>query len=158
MSFSPAFKWSIFLLLLLTLGWKAAVHLIIKPGADEENASRRAADFFIREHFNVSVEEKYEGQATIRAIAGPCRVLAMQVSPVDWHREILERNAGPADSVFVVFDGKVYSRQPIWLTVPNALWAKFRGQLGLKTSAKPVWFIIAPKSCDADRLPWHQLS
>jgi hypothetical protein len=157
-SYSPALKWSFFVLLLLTtLGWKLAVQFSASD-SEEENVYLKVADFLVRQHFTVSVSKKLEeGEPAIRATAGTCRILVSQGTFEGWHRERIERYATPADAVFVVFDGKIYTQQPTWLTVPNYLWAKFRRELGLRVNAKPVFFVIAPKSCAAERLPWGEL-
>ena len=43
-----------------------------------------------------------------------------------------------ADTIFVVFGGRIYAEQPTWLTVSDYLWARFRRELGLKAEATPV--------------------
>src|SRR5947209_8347654 len=78
MSSSPVFKLSIALLLPLTLAWK----LSVRPADPAELAQRdraaqlRIAEFLTRQHFSVTVADSMpEGQPSIRASAGACRLL-----------------------------------------------------------------------------------
>ena len=70
---------------------------------------------------------------------------------------IMRRHATAADTVFVVFGGRIYAEQPTWLTVSDFLWARFRRELGLRAEATPVFVVIATKGCEAERLPWSEL-
>jgi hypothetical protein len=160
-SYSPALKWIVLLLLLLplTLGWKLAV----RPAGDsgepaEKEAQRKVAEFLSRQYFTVALSEQTgAGQPTIRATAGACRMLVAQSPALGWDRDLIRRHATPTDRVFVVFRGKVYQEQPTWLTVSDFFWARFRSQLGLKAQAAPVLGIIATANCNAERLPWNEL-
>jgi hypothetical protein len=157
-SFSPALRWSVLLLLLLslTLGWKVAVQQ--SSSGDFTEPYRKISDFLVREHFTVRVSEKLEvGAPTIHATAGPCRILVATAVPEGSDRDRLRSYATDADTVFVVFGGRVYAEQPTWLTSFDSLWAKFRREIGFKAQPTPVFFVIATKNCDAERLPWGEL-
>ena len=157
-SFSPALKWFVLLLLPLTLGWKLAV----RPGGlgelTQKDAQRNVAEFLARQHFAVSVSEQTdEGRPTISATTGMCRMLVARSPAIDSDRDLIRRYATAADRVFVVFRGRVYSEQPTWLTVSDFLWSRFRRELGFNAEAAPVFAVIATTSCDAERLPWNEL-
>jgi hypothetical protein len=74
-----------------------------------------------------------------------------------WHRDLISNLTTPADRTFVVFRGRVYSEQPMWLTVPDFLWSKLVSGLGLSVYPAPVITVIAEPSCGAERLPWKEL-
>ena len=161
MSSSLVFKLSIALLLPLTLAWK----LSVRPGDPAELAQKdkaaqlRIAEFLTRQHFSVTVADgMQEGQPSIRASAGACRLLIAKPPPTGWDRDVLRRHATDDDRIFVVFRGRVYDQQPTFLTMPDYLWARVRRELGLGGEASPVLSVIATAICDAKDLPWRELS
>jgi hypothetical protein len=160
MSASPVLKLSIVLLLPLTLAWKVAV----RPAdpaelAERDNAvQRKIVEFLARQHFVVNVAGKMEeGEPSIRASAGACRLLVAKSPALGWDRDVIRRYASSGDRVFVVFRGKTYDEQPTFLTVSDFLWARFRRELGFGGDAAPVFAIVAGSICDAERLPWNEL-
>jgi len=160
MSSSPVLKLSLALLLPLTLAWKLAVRPAdpAELAEKERAAQRKIAEFLIRQHFVVSVAGTVEeAQPTIQATAGACRLLVLKSGTTGSSRDLISRQAGPDDRVFVVFRGKVYADQPTFLTVSDNLWARFRRELGFGGEAAPVLAVIASTICDAERLPWNEL-
>src|SRR5262249_48759084 len=145
------------LLLPLTLGWKLAVHLGISEEFKEQNASFKVAEFLTRQHFATTVAKDEDGTSTVRATAGLCRILVAKSASTGSDRYTSRQSATADDTVFVVFKGKIYPEQPVWLTNFDALWAKVRHDLGLNAQAAPVFVVIANKGCDAERLPWNEL-
>ena len=94
----------------------------------------------------------------LRASAGPCRILVANSDPIAWDSDAIRRNATAGDRVFVVFRGRIYKDPPTWLTVPYFLWSRLERELGLRAQAAPLLSVIATESCDAERLPWSELS
>lgn len=159
MTSSPALKWFVLLLLPLTLGWKLAVRPGGSTEATEKDAQTKVAEFLVRQHFSVGLSEQAtEGQPSIRAASGVCRMLITQSPEMGWDRDLIRRNATAADRVFVVYRGRVYAEQPTWLTVPDSLWTRFRRELGQNVQVAPVLAVIATESCEAERLPWGELN
>jgi hypothetical protein len=157
-SYSPALKWSVLLLLIaLTLGWKWVwVGRQSEPNAKDTQV--RVAEFLVRQHFNVVVSgEAKEGEPTIRATTPICRMLVINSPALGWDRDTVRRLATAADQVLVVFRGKVYEEPPSWLLVSDFLWSRLRRELGLKFESNPVFTVIATMGCGAERLPWDQL-
>jgi hypothetical protein len=116
------------------------------------------AEFLVRQHFIVSVDQKLEaGVPKIQGTAGACRVLVAKSAPDGSDRDRIRGYKTAADTVFVVFGGRTYVEQPTWLTTFDSLWSKFRGELGFDAHATPVFVVIATSSCGAERLPWQQL-
>jgi hypothetical protein len=149
-------KWCLVLTLALTLGLK----LIVRPDKNvpsELDIRQKVAEFLVRQHFIIALSEPGEGRPMLRASAGACRILVANSNPIAWERDVFRRNATAADRVFVVFQGRTYKEQPIWLTVPVSLWSRFQRELGLRAEATPVLAIIATPTCDAERLPWGEL-
>jgi hypothetical protein len=161
MSSSPVFKISIALLLPLTLAWK----LSVRPGdpaelAQKEKAAQvRIAEFLNRQHFSVALAgSMQEGQVGVQASAGACRLLVARSPATGWNRDVFRSHAAADDRVFTVFRGKVYEEQPTFLTVSDYIWARFLRELGLGGEASPVLAVTASTICDAERLPWNELS
>ena len=152
-------KWLTLLLLsALTLGWKVVARSVDTGGRSEKDIQREVADFLLRQHFIVARAERIEeGQPTIRASSGPCRMLVAQSPAVGWDRDLIRRYAAAEDRVFVVFRGRIYDEQPTWRTVPDFLWARLRRELGLRVQPSPVLVVVASPSCEAERLPWGEL-
>jgi hypothetical protein len=161
-SYSPALRWLFPLLLLLvlvpSLGWKFAVQRDGSGGLGERDDYLKVAEFLVRQHFTVSIAEKLEvGEPAIQGKAGACRVLVAKSGSEGSTRDKLRGFATGADTIFVVFGGRIYAEQPTWLTTFDWLWSKFRSELGLNARATPVFVVIATKSCGAEQLPWHQI-
>ena len=153
-------KWSIALLLPLTLGWK----LTVRPAdpselaRDEKAAQLRVAEFLIRQRFLVNIAPRMEeGQPSIHASAGACRLLIVKSPAIGWDRDLISRMATEGDRVFAVFRGRVYPRQPTWLTVTDYLLARFWRELGFEAHGAPILAVVATSICDAERLPWNEL-
>jgi hypothetical protein len=153
------FKLLLLVLLPVTLGWKLAVRPHDPGELSDKDAQLKVANFLARQHFKVSLSDKVEqGQPTVRAGAGACRLVVMKSPPLGWDRELIRSQTAPGDEVFVVFAGKIYAEQPTWLTVTNFLWSRFQRELGLRAEATPVFAVIATTNCAAHRLPWHELT
>jgi hypothetical protein len=155
---SPALKWFLILALPLTLGLK----LIVRPDTSapgEKDVLQTVAKFLVRQHFTVTLSNQPGGaKPTVLATAGACRVLVANSNPIAWDRDVIRRSATVADRVFVVFRGRTYKEQPTWLTVSYFLWSRLQRELGLGPEAAPLLAVIATASCDADRLPWSEIS
>ena len=158
MNCSTALKWFLILALPLTLGLK----LVVRPDrsvASETDVQQKVAEFFRRQHFAVSLADRTgEGQYTLRASAGPCRILVAKSDPIAWDSAAIRRNATDGDRVFVVFRGRTYEDQPTWLTVPYFLWSRLERELGMRAEAASLLSVIATAGCGAERLPWNELS
>lgn len=161
--FSPVLRWSLLILLVLSLGWKVvAVQPDDYSGFEEKEADgkRKIAEFLVRQHFTAFVPEKtMTDLPVVRATAGACRMFVIKSSyDGSDHDRIVRGYASATDTVFVVFGGQIYAEQPTLLTVSDFLWARFRRQLlGLRVEARTVLVVIATKSCEAERLPWNEL-
>lgn len=159
MKYSRGFKFFLGAALVLTLG----VKILLRPAASDENQARsaqsRLVEFLTRQHFSVSVANRaVEGQASIVATTGVCRILVVRSPPMGWDRDLVRRLASPADEVFVLYGGKTYNEQPTWLTVLDFLQARVLRGMGINSEPTPVYAIISPKSCNASILPWQELA
>jgi len=151
-SYSPALRWFIALLLPLTLAWKLTVGL-----DDSSELKGRIVDFLVQHQFDVVVtEEVVEGMPTIRATSEACRMLISKTSPSGWRRHMISELATATDRIFIVFRGRVYTEQPAWLLVVH-LWSSFLRKLGRVRNTTPVIAVLATAPCDAERFPWDEL-
>lgn len=159
MKYSRAFKWVLIVLLPLTLSWKLVARTQHSTDLSDKEVQQRVAEFLARQYFAVErTEQLAEGQPLLRATAGPCQILVSRSPALGWDRELVRRYASGGDRIFVVFAGRMYSEQPTWLTVPDYLWARLRRELGFKAQASPVLSVVAKPVCEAERLPWKNLS
>ena len=152
-------KWSLILLLPITLGLKLAA----RPGVNlselnDKQVQFRVAEFLFRQHFTVVSSEKIEeGRPIIQASAGACRMVVAKSPAIGSDRDVIRRLATATDRVFAVYRGKVYADQPTWLTVSDYLWARLQRELGLNARAAPVLAVIAGLNCGAEQLSWNEL-
>jgi hypothetical protein len=157
--YSRALKWLVLVVLLaFTLGWKVAARSVAGEQLTERNVQAAVAEFLVRQHFDVSISERAEeGKPAVVANSGACRLLVAKSPALGWDRDLIRRYADIEDRVFVVFRGRIYSDQPTFLTVFDALLTRFRRELGFRVEPSPVLAVVARMSCDAERLPWEQL-
>jgi len=149
------------LLLPLTLGWKLVASSYLRSSESSEPqeklVERKITDFLVRNHFTlVGSEHVVFGLELFHATAGACRMRVALSSSRGWHRDLLRNLTTPQDRTFVVFGGKIYREQPMWLPVSDFLWSRFLGELGLK-AYNPVINVISSPICDAEGLPWNEL-
>jgi hypothetical protein len=157
--YSRALKWLVLVgLLALTLGWKVVARSTAGEQPTDRNVQGAIAEFLVRQHFGVSLSERIEeGRPAVAANSGSCRILVAKSPALGWDRDLIRRYADAEDRVFVVFRGRIYSDQPTFLTVFDALSTRFRRELGFRVQPNPVLAVVAKMNCDAERLPWDQL-
>jgi hypothetical protein len=155
---SRAFKYLILLVFLsLTLAWKVIARATPYEQPTDRSYQVGVAEFLARQHFTVSMMERPEqGKPAVTASSGSCRILVIRSPALGWDRDLVRRYADAEDQVFVVFRGRIYSDQPTFLTVVDALWSRFQRELGFRASPSPVFAVVARTGCEADRLPWEK--
>ena len=155
---SRALKYLILLLFLsLTLAWKVIARATPQEQPTDRSIQVRLAEFLVGQHFSVSMMERAEqGKPAVTASSGSCRMLVIRSPALGWDRDLIRRYAEAEDQVFVVFRGRIYSDQPTFQTVVDALWSRFRRELGFTASPSPVFAVVARRGCEADRLPWDK--
>ena len=84
-------------------------------------------------------------------------MLIMKVSVDGWQRDLIRNRAQVTDRVLFIFRGKIYTDQPVWLTAAVGWWSKQLQKVGLLRNVPPVIAVIAPRLCNAERLPWDEL-
>jgi hypothetical protein len=149
--FSPAFRWSLAVLLPLTLGWKFAV----RP-SDTNKVQYAIVDFLAQHQFTVVGSTKMILDIqTIEASSGACRLLVRNISPYGVDTELFQHLGAPIGRTFFVFRGAISSQQPVFRTVIYHLWFRLLGSLGLVSHIPPVLAVVS--SCEAEQLPWSEL-
>ena len=152
MTFSPAFKWSVILLIPLTIGWK----LVAEEQAPDESKAN-IVEFLSRHKFEIT-ERTVADIPVIDAMVGVCRMTVVEAAPDGWMRDFIRDILGTTEHRFTVFRGNIYREQPIWLTLTDHWWSKSLRKLGLARRDAPVIVVSANESCAAERLPWDELS
>jgi len=138
----------ILLLLPLTLAWKLTVGL-----DDPSELKNGIVELLARNHFDVLVtDQTMEGMPIIRASNEACRMVIAKTSASGWTRHMISDFAA-TDRIFIVFRGRVYTEQPIWLTLVTQMWSSFIRKLGLARNSIPVIAVVATAACDAERVP-----
>ena len=151
MTYSPALKWLVVILLPLTIGWK----LVGKPENTVE-IQNAIVEFLTKQQFDVRVtDENMEYMAIIDARSRSCQLRVARVSPLGHQADLVRRASATSDRTFYVFRGTVYPEQPVRLTVASYLWFRFLRELGSVSRVPPVLAVVA--SCDAEQLPWSAL-
>jgi hypothetical protein len=151
-TFSPAFKWSVIVLIPLTIGWKLV---------SEEQASDQSkidiSEFLSHHKFDIT-RRTVAGVPVIDATAGMCRMTVVEAAPDGWMRDFIRDILGATEHRFTVFRGNIYREHPALLTLTDYWWSKSLRKLGLARRDAPVISVSATESCDAERLPWNELS
>jgi hypothetical protein len=88
---------------------------------------------------------------------GSCTLLVTRLIFDGSNRQLVESRLTNLDRRFVVFQGKIYAGQPIFLTVTDYLWSRFLAELGLGARELPAIAIGSDASCNAEFLPWADL-
>ena len=141
-------------MLLVSVAWKIAIRL----GTETDPKDRLIVDFLKRNHFDVSPTEQIaDDVSVIRAQTASCRLQIVQLAPNGSDRDLFRHLATGADRAFVVFRGKVYTKQPILWTVLDDFLFRHLRELGLTRNVTPVIAVATNSSCDAERIPWNEL-
>jgi hypothetical protein len=150
---SSAFRLSIAVVLLITIGWKVAM-----PPDTQSYLKDDLVRFFERNHFDVVVtDEIVNDTPIIRATTASCQLHVARLTPDGSNRNLIRHFVAGTDRSFIVFRGAVYGQQPIFWTVMDYLWSRFLRELRLVTHLSPVISVGENLSCNAERLPWGEL-
>jgi hypothetical protein len=148
-------------LLVLSLGSKWAVSVYAPPVLNEQEekaAEDEVVRFLVRNHFTVvGARNVTFGMQIVEATAGPCQLRVVLSASRGWHRDLIRSMTKPGERSFVVFRGKIYSEQPMLLTVFDFLWYKLLTKIGLEAHATPVMTVMEEPNCGADQLAWNEI-
>ena len=73
-------------------------------------------------------------------------------------RDTVRLMATPADRIVFIFDGQVYSDQPMVLTFLWSSWTSLQNRIGLPASPKVILGIAASQACSLEELPWREIA
>jgi hypothetical protein len=150
-TYSPALKWMLIVLIPLTIGWK----LMLKP-EDPVEIQNAIAVFLAEQKFEVVVsDENLEYMHIVDARSPSCHLRVARVSPLGHEADLIRRLNELNGRTYFVFRRVVYSDQPVYLTVVNYIWFRFLRELGFVSRVPPVLAVVA--SCETDQLPWSML-
>ena len=154
MSCSPALKWSLALMLPLTLAWKSPLH---GPG-NSGGLEQRIVEFLAEREFKVVVtDEVMNGMPVISASRDLCHLLVLGSSSYGGDRGMIRQRATETERIFFIFRGAVHPDQPTLLTVLDEQWSRFLRKVGLRRHVPPVIAVVAAAACQAEQLPWGAL-
>jgi hypothetical protein len=150
---SPALKWALAPLLVLTLSWKLA----LRPDEHSSLVNDAIVKFLAQHQFSVVVTNDIINEnPVIRASSGGCRLLVAKILPLRDSIDQIQYLTKMSDRTFIVFRGIIYTKQPVLLTAASYLWFRLIGSLGLVSRIPPVLAVVT--SCNAEQLPWNALS
>lgn len=139
-----------------------AVTLGLKFKAKPENLEwfrERTVRFLEGQRFHVvETELANQGMPILQATFGDCHLMVMKVSSLAWDRVMIRGIAQEGDVVFSVFDGKVFSDRPRWQSLTSYYWSKVLWGLGLAEHTTFVLSVVENAACNAQSLPWRDLS
>jgi hypothetical protein len=150
MKYSPALRWSICILLPLTIAWKLAI-----KREDPIEIQDAIVEFLANQRFDVTVTSDLMFEPIIEANSDSCRLRVARASPVLDEVNSVRSLGASTDHIFFVFRRTVYTQQPVRLTVASYFWFRFLRELGLVSRIPAVLAVIS--SCDAEQLPWSSL-
>ncbi len=155
MTFVQAPKLLLALVLILTVVPK----VLSKVGNDfrPPEAETRTIAFLSHNGFEAHGEQRRFGRL-VYATSGDCRLRVLEVDPSGVSRDSVRFMAAPADRIIFIFNGKVYSDQPVVLTFLWSSWTSLRNRVGLQTSPKTILGVAASQACSLDELPWREVA
>jgi hypothetical protein len=146
------------LALALTLAVKLALLPSVAPAGTPAEGKAPVVAFLEHQGFAVGEPLPNNDPVMLPAASANCNLRIAEVSPIGWHRDILARLALPGEQVAFVFDGNVFSIQPVWKTFIDHSWRRLLGYVGLHPPERPVFGIIASPGCAVQELPWGELA
>lgn len=149
---SPAFKWSLILLIPLTFIWKLVGE---QPALHE--MQEHIVRFLTVQGFNITEQMPVKGVPITRATKGDCSMIVAEAAPDGSTRDMMRHLGSAMDQHFVVFRGTTYEEQPVWLTVTEDWWTKYLRKVGLAQPEMSPIMVAATSSCAAKQLPWSEL-
>ena len=154
MIYSAKLKGLLALLLVVSVGLK------LTPTPETfEGLKQEIVGFLETQRFRVvETGDSLGGMPILQADAGDCRLKVLKASSLGWNRDMIRSIAVEGDSVFSVFEGHVYAEQPDWRSLISYRWSKAMRDLGLTRRTTYVLAIVASAACDAQALPWRDLS
>jgi hypothetical protein len=136
----------------LTICWK----LVSEEQAPDESKID-ITEFLSRHKFDIT-KRTVAGVPVIDATDGLCQMTVVEAAPDGWMRDFIRDILGTTEHQFTVFRGNIYREQPALRTLTDYWWSKSLRKLGLARRDAPVISVLATESCNAERLPWNELS
>jgi len=148
----------IILALALTLAVKIAFFPSVAPAEAPAEGTAPVVAFLEQQGFAIGEPLPNTEPAMLPAAKAGCKLTVAEVSPFGWHRDVLTRLARPDEQVAFVFNGTVYSAQPVWKTFFAQNWRRLLTYAGLHPPEQPVLGIIASPGCALNELPWSDVA
>lgn len=137
---------------MLSVAWKVAI-----PSYNDSDLKDKLVDFLKRSYPDIVVtDESAEFVPIIQAHTGSCELQIAGLSFDGSNLDLAQHLAAGADRFFVVFRGRVYTQQPVLLTVIYTLWSQILRKFGLIGDIAPVIAVAANPSCNVEQLPWGE--
>lgn len=146
------------LLLLLCIGLAFKLALTGRtPPEPAQIVSGTFTEFLEAKGFTVAPSTELAEFGAIHAEARDCTLLAMNIAPQGWQRDMVRSQAERDDTLLFVFEGIAYPRQPVLLTWLEHYRARLVRSLQMTASFRPVVAIVASPECDVANMNWPKL-
>ena len=147
------------LLLILSLSLKVPGSISLQTDADTATkVAVRVTDFLKRHEFQAAENAPNEDLFLLSAVAGECRVLVALLSPLGWHREVIRKLVSRGDQLLFVYDGMIYSTQPVLRTRFDDYWRRFLRYACGSPPLRPVLGIVGSPGCALAEMRWSELA
>src|SRR5690348_3629828 len=87
--------------------------------------------------FSATEQTLVETVRIVHAIKGDCSMILVEASPDGSTRDVMRHVGATLAQHFVVFRGKVYDEQPVWLTATEDSWTRYLRKLGIAQPEMP---------------------
>ena len=122
-------------------------------------ATDRVAALLERKGFDVVQNAADVDLFSLSATKGQCHLFVAVLSPHGWHRHVIRQIVSADSDVRFVFDGALYSDQPLVRTRLDHYWGRFLRYAGFERPERPVLGIAGTPECGLDDMPaWRKLT
>jgi hypothetical protein len=144
----------------LALGLVLLASLWLKLSRDIDGGSPAESSIAMRvtnllERHGLEVSPGAADGTQIVGKAGACRIVITEVAPQGWQRSVTGQTAGDGNLSYI-FDGRVYSDQPVMRTRADYYWRRLQRYLGLDAPDKPVFAVVTTPACP--EWPLHDIA
>jgi hypothetical protein len=136
----------------LTLAWK-----LMPTGVGADELKNSVVTLLLSHDYKIIQQTIVAEGPVIRAERDGCEIVLAEMSPEGWSRDLFEKTTSSMDRKFFIFDGRMYTDQPTWMTVTSDRWSAYLRRLGIGRPPPFVLAVAETSSCNAEQLPWSDL-
>jgi hypothetical protein len=127
------------------------------PAQAEAAAEIRILAFLSRNGFEVLGEERKFGRL-VQATSGNCRLRVVELDSNGATRDKVRLITTQRDRIAFIFDGMIYTDQPMIRTALSYSWTRLLNRVGVAAPQKLVLGVAASDGCSLEKLPWNEMA